>query len=214
MGTREKQAHDLSRRNFLQVAGAGAPTVKLLLEASSASGQAIPSIPANDSHKFTPVNLSPYFNSSPTDFGRRENAKQLGGASAQDGLIRVPCGNRILRGIPFQLGPAGVAAKSWMVLSTGEGGHTTASVEIPLAKPAAYICVTSFCDWDWYGSPPGRDYMEKIGQLLGELQTVYDDGAVKSFPLRRKFEVNPPAVPWGLLLFTALSGQQDFRSKE
>jgi hypothetical protein len=103
-----------------------------------------------------------------------------------------------------------VAAKRWIVLSTHPDGSSTANLEIPLEKPATYVCLAAFCDWDKNDPPPpGKDYAEEIGKRLGDLQLVYEDGNAKSIPLRRRFEVNPPWVPWGHLAFTSLPHRLD-----
>ncbi len=200
-----------SRRAFLQTMSVQVPTLSLIMAAPpGGSGGAASAPPASDSSKFTPLDLRPYFTGSPADFGPREDARNLGGDSAKDALVRMPAGDQNFRGIPFQLGPEDVAAKRWIVLSTHGDGSSTANLEIPLKKPAAYVCVAAFCDWDKNDPPPpGKDYAEEIGKLLGNLQLVYEDGSAKSVPMRRRFEVNPPRVPWGHLPFTSLSHQLD-----
>src|SRR5208283_5933809 len=116
MSASEKMAHDLSRRNFLQAVGAGVPTVKLLLDAPSAGGEAKDSSPSYDPRKFTPIDLSHLFTSSPEDFGARLQARELSGECSEDGLMRTPGGEQTFRGIPFLLGPQ--RGKCWVVLST------------------------------------------------------------------------------------------------
>jgi hypothetical protein len=200
-----------SRRTFLQTMGVNVPTLNLILAAQPGGhGEATDAPRAFDSLKFTPLDLRPHFTASPSDLGPRENAKSLGGASSKDGLVRMPAGNQNFRGIPFQLGPEGVAEKSWIVLSTHPDASSSASLEIPLQKSATYLCLAAFCDWDKNDPPPpGQDYAEEIGKLLAELQLVYDDGSTKSFPLRRRFEVSPPAVAGTPLPFTSLSSALD-----
>jgi len=199
-----------SRRAFLQTMSVQVPTLSLMMAAPPGGGGAASAPPASDSSKFTPLDLRPYFTGSTAEFGPRENARDLGGDSAKDALVRMPAGNQNFRGIPFQLGAEDVAAKRWIVLSTHASGSSTAKLEIPLKKAAAYVCVAAFCDWDKNDPPPpGKDYAEEIGKGLGDLQLVYEDGSAKSVPLRRRFEVNPPRVPWGHLPFTALSHQLD-----
>lgn len=202
MGTREKQAHDWSRRNFLQVAGASAPTLKLLLDATSAGGEATGSNPGYDSHKFTPVDLSPFFNSSPADFGSRQQAKKLSGECSLDGLVHTPGGEQTLQGIPFLLGQQ--SGKCWVVLSTHEAATMANHIEIPFGGPAGFFCLAAFCDWDKNESPPpGEDSAEQVGQRLAELVFVYDDGSERVLSIRRRFEVGAPSIPWGHLCFAA-----------
>jgi hypothetical protein len=150
------------------------------------------------------LDLQPYFTASPESFGPREKARRMP-ASAKDGLLRPPAGRQALRGIPFQLGPEDVAAKSWILLSTKNEGPTTPELEIPLPKSATFVCLAAFCDWDKNSPPPpGKDYAEEIGKHMADLELVYDDGSVKTFPLRKRFEVNPPSLAWGHMTFTAL----------
>ncbi len=200
-----------SRRAFLQTMSVQVPTLSLVMEVLPGCGEEAASAPpAVDSAKFTPLDLRPYFTGSPADFGPREKARSLGGDSAKDALVRMPAGNQNFRGIPFQLGPGDVAAKRWIVLSTHTDGSSTANLEVPIHKPATYVCVAAFCDWDNNDPPtPGKDYSEEIGKLLGDLQMVYEDGSTKSPPMRRRFEVNTPRVPWGHLAFTSLPHQLD-----
>ena len=166
------------------------------------------------SPKFTPVDLSPYFNVSPRDFGPREKAKEIGGGSARDGLIRVPTGKETLQGIPFWLGPEGLERKSWIGLSTTPKSWGERSVEIPLGKRARFVCLATFCDWDENETPPpGKDIMEKVGQCLAQAELIYEDGSKTSLPLRRRFEVNSPRVIWGHVSFNAVEDRK-FGSSE
>ena len=100
------------------------------------------------SGKFTPIELSAYFNSSSREFGTREKAALIGGDSAKDSLIRVPGGKRDMQGIPFVLGPEDLQSKGWIVLSAKSGPTAAARVEIPLGQKAHFLCLTSFCDFD------------------------------------------------------------------
>jgi hypothetical protein len=162
------------------------------------------------SAKFTPVDLTRYFNSSPRDFGPRERAKALKGDSANDGLIRTPAGKQYFQGIPFLLGPEGVERKSWIVLSARSSSWTTRSLEIPFQQQASFICLAAFCDWDEHETPtPSEEVVEKVGQRLGEAVLVYEDAREHVFPLRRRFEVNSPSILWGHLSFASLAHRQD-----
>ena len=80
-----KSTRNLSRRGLLQSAGAAVPTLRLMEAAAAPTENA----------KFTPVDLSAYFNTSSAGFGPRERARQMGGPSgSRDGLIRTPGGKR------------------------------------------------------------------------------------------------------------------------
>jgi hypothetical protein len=200
-----------SRRNFLQTVGAGVPTLKLMLNGESSGGfQAKESdfkyVPA----KFTPLDLSSYFTASSRNFGSREKAKELGGDSARDGLIRTPGGKQNLQGIPFLLGPEGIEKKSWAVLSTAGHPWATRRLEVPIGRTAGSICLASFCDWDENETPPpGSDAAEKVGQRLADAVFVYEDASEKSLPVRRRFEVNASTYPWGHLSFCSVPHRKD-----
>jgi hypothetical protein len=151
---------------------------------------------AAPAEKFTPVELDRYFNASPKEFGPRD---------PMQGLIQPLAGEQEIRGIPFRLGAPGVERRSWIALSTRAHAWTTRSVEIPIGRKAAFLCLAQFCDWD-----PAElhsddvDTIEKIGQRLADAVLVYDDGSAKSFPVRRRFEVRPPHAAWGHECFNAM----------
>jgi hypothetical protein len=196
-----------SRRTFLQAAR-GLPTLSIVLNETArlAAGQTVPA--AEDmSRKFTPIDLSTFFTASSAAFGMRERAKEIGGRSALDGLIRMPAGRTRLQGIPFWLGPEAVEAESWIALSTQPHSWATSHVEIPLRRGAHFICLASFCDWDPNETLPGGDVLdhcERVGQGLGNLVLIYDDGSEHSWPIRRRFEVNSPTYRWGHAAFAAM----------
>jgi hypothetical protein len=202
---------DWSRRQFLGTVGAGAPTLKLILEGTSAwAGQGGGSSAAFDAEKFTPIDLTPHFTAAAKDFGPRPMAKELGGDSARDGLVRTPAGREVFQGIPFWLGPGGVEKKSWAVLSALANPWSTRSLEVPLQRKASFVCLASFCDWDENETPPPKDDVaEKVGQRLGEVVLVYADGTEHVFPIRRRFEVSAPSYPWGHLTFASLPHRRD-----
>jgi hypothetical protein len=160
--------------------------------------------------KFTPLDLSPFFNCSPVDFGPREQAKSLNGYAGRPGLIRTPAGRQNLRGIPFYLSSGGWDQKGWAVLSTQSKPWATRTLEIPLNHNASFVCLAAFCDWDANEQPPlGKDVVEKMGQRLAEARLVHDDGSEHAFPVRRRFEVSPPSILWGHLCYAALPHLQD-----
>lgn len=122
-------SNDTSRRNFLQAIGA-APSLALL-RATAGQAQAAPA------EKFTSVDLSEYFNTSPREFAANLSA------SARRDLEGIPSARATLYGIPFELG-AGGDAKSWLAVR----GQT---VEILLGEQkAGFICLAQFCDWAEY----------------------------------------------------------------
>jgi hypothetical protein len=161
-------------------------------------------------NKFSPVDLSSYFTASPADFGPRPKATGLSPAG-EDGLIRVPAGKQVFRGIPFDLGPATeVKNKAWVVLSSRPAAWATPSVEIPLRQKAGFICLAQFCDWDENEEPKaGETALEKVGQRLSDVVLTYDEGEEVVLPIRRRFEVNSPSTLWGHLSFASVPHRQD-----
>jgi hypothetical protein len=200
-----------SRRSFLQTVGGGVPTLNLILGGAWAkpvegggSGEAEPL------RKFSPVDLTPFFSASPADFGPREGARTLSGGSDRDGLIRTPAGKQNFRGVPFWLGPDKVTEKRWIAVAKNGADWARNNQEILLNQKASFICLAGFCDWDQNETPPpNQDVYERVGQLLAEVKLVYSDGAEKSFPIRRRFEVYAPSTSWGHLSFASLPHLQD-----
>jgi hypothetical protein len=187
--------------------GAG-PTLALLVGDRASVAGSGPSVEGDD--RFTPVDLAPFFNATPRDFGPRERARTLSGDSSRDGLIRVPAGEQKLRGIPFRLGPEGLDRRSWLVLSTRPGAGAAAQARIALGRGASFLCLALFCDWDPNEMPPPlADVAEKVGQRLAEAVLVYEDGGEERLPLRRRFEVCSPSIYWGHLAFAALPHRED-----
>jgi hypothetical protein len=206
---------DQTKREFLRSVSATVPTLALLAQGGSI-GVHTSAQPTREavSPKFTPIDLSPYFNASPREFGPREKAKEIGGECARDGLIRVPTGKKTLQGVPLWLGPQGLERKSWIGLSTTPKSWGERSVEIPLGKRARFVCLATFCDWDENETPPpGKDVIEKVGQCLAQAELIYEDGSKTSLPLRRRFEVNSPRVIWGHISFNAVEDRK-FGSSE
>ncbi len=196
-----------SRRNFIQRTTGGVPTLAFLMQQATAT-PASSAMKKQDaaSDKCIPIDLSRHFTATP--------AEGLSRASGEDGLIRLPRGKQVFRGIPFLLGPEDVTKKSRIALSSQPASWTTRSVELPLNQKAAYVCLAQFCDWDPTERPaPGEDVMERVGQLLAEAILVYADGSEQRLPIRRRFEVNSPSVGWGHLPFHAAPHRSDVPTK-
>ncbi|HXP11855.1 MAG TPA: hypothetical protein VN828_25330, partial [Acidobacteriaceae bacterium] len=197
---------DWTRRDFLRTGSVVVPTLKRMLagDASAIVGQDESGSPP-DPGKFAPVELSSYFNASSSDFGPREQARDMGGPSRQDGLIHTPSGKQNFRGIPFLLGSEGSQARSWILLS-----RKAETVDVVVDQKAGSICLAQFCDWDPNETPiPEQDVFEQVGQHLADIVFVYDDGREETVPIRRRFEVNAPSVDWGHLSFAALAHTAD-----
>ena len=199
---------DWSRRNFIQKTSGGVPTLAFMLQHAGPAPASKKQ--QNVSDKFIPIDLSRQFTATPADFGPRERARGLTRQSREDGLIRLPGGKQVFRGIPFLLGSEDALKKSWIALSSQPASWVTHSVEIPLNQKAAYICLAQFCGWDHNERPaPGQDVVERVGQMLAEAVLVYGDGGEQRLPIRRRFEVNSPSVDWGHLSFQAVPHRSD-----
>ena len=203
---------EISRREFLRTVGAGAPTISLAAGAVVGDAQELDA--ENPSGKFTPIGLEPYFNTSSRDFGTRARALELGGAAAQDNLIRVPGGKRNLQGVPFTLGREGLEEKSWLLLSTQSRPSAAPRAEIPLQRKAHYLCLASFCDFDENESPePGKAVFQRVGQHLADVKLVYDDNGTRVIPIRRRFETSSVEIPWGHNSYAALPPRKMYVEK-
>lgn len=195
-----------SRREFLLMTGTGAPMISLMVGAGSETTYAASKTKMESANgKFTPIDMTPYFNASAREFGPRDGAAALGGGSAHDHLIRVPGGKRDLQGIPFSLGLEGADSKSWLVLSTQPRTWATKHVEVRLQHEAHFLCLASFCDFDENETPPpGKNVFENVGQHLGDITVIYEDNGTHVLPIRRRFETNAVAVHWGHQSFASL----------
>jgi hypothetical protein len=189
----------MQRRSFLQSVGAAVPTCQL-------AGVTTASAAAPAPERFTPIALEPHFNACARDFGPRPAARNLNAAAAvEDNLIHTIGGEQRIQSIPFRLGPADIARKSWVALSTKTQPWSARSIEIPIGRTAGFLCLAQFCDWD-----PAElesqdvDTMERIGETLATATLIYADGSTRPFPVRRRYEVSPPAAPWGRECFNSI----------
>jgi len=203
-------AAEFSRRQFLLTAGGVAPTISLVSREGMGKTQTAQGNDSEDvAEKYTPVDLRDYFNASSRQFGPRVRARELKEKSERDGLIRVLGGKRRLRGIPFWLGPEDVDEKAWVALSARAHPWAAKRVQIPLQQTAHYICLASFCDWDENETPPpGKDVFEKVGQALGSVILIYQDGSRRTLPIRRRYETSSVTEPWGHLCYAALKPEK------
>jgi hypothetical protein len=187
--------NDTTRRSFLQ--GMAASPSLAFLSAAAGQGQAQPA------EKFTPLNLSSLFNTSPHEFSSnlREQFRQ--------DLAGIPTGRSTLQGMPFLLGEGG-EKKSWIVVRDQ-------MVAIPLTEQkAGYICLAQFCDWfesDMCPNNPECENSEQdvdpVGARLADVVLVYSDASEAAFPIRRRFEVSAPSIVWGQLCFGAVAHRAD-----
>jgi hypothetical protein len=122
---------------------------------------------AGTAEKFTTVDLSSFFNTSPREFGSNF-PDQL----RQD-LAGIPAGRSTLQSIPFLLGEGG-EKKAWLVVREQ-------LVEVLLTEhKAGYICLAQFCDWFESDMCPNNPACEKrdedvdpVGAHLADVVLVY-----------------------------------------
>src|SRR5262245_154904 len=192
-----------TRRMFLKGLGA-APTLTVIGE-RLAQDQVAPAAGAV-TPKFTPLDLTPWFNTTVDEFGARR-FRATSGAELElgaEGLARLPRGSQELRGIPFRLGPDGREARVWLSLCARSGGPGARSVEVPIDRTAHFICFAHFCDWESAATPlPTVDDVERLGEELADAVLVYTDGSEHRQPIRRRYEVQTPSFPLGQWCFAA-----------
>lgn len=198
-----------TRRDFLRTVGVSVPTLSLM-QSAVVGADAAAHVVAYDRQKFTPVDLSRYFNCSSSDFGPHTQAQRLSGETARDGLTLTPAGDQQFRGVPFHLANEGVHDKRWVMLSSRSSPNGSRSVRIPVEKSASYLCMLAFCDWDKNEqAPPDLDAYEQVGQHLADLVFVYEGGREETLPIRRRFEVSSPSVSWGHFNYTCLACREE-----
>jgi hypothetical protein len=185
----------ITKREFIQSVGSGVPSVLAMsqnLAAAQTTGAQTPAV----TPKAEPLDCSKYFNASAVDFGPRDAAARLTRESAQDRLIRLPGGERVLRGMPFRLGPEDVKQKSWIVLRQGGPQWTVGEVDIAVDRTAPFVCMAAFCDWTPVASEDSDAALVR-GLHLADLTLVFQTGTEQHYPIRWGFEVNPPLVGFG-----------------
>jgi len=196
-----------TRMDFLRTVGANVATLSLLIGGlDTAEAQNAKPGQGFDKSKFTSLDLSPFFNCSSADLGPHPKARELGGESVRDGLIRTPGGEQCFRGIPFRLGPENLQDKRWLMLSTRSSQNSAPNVQIPLQYRATFLCVVAFCDWDKNEATPADiDVFELVGERLAEIVLLYEGGIEKTIPVRRRFEVSAPSVSWGHFCYSSVA---------
>jgi hypothetical protein len=187
----------ITKREFIQAVGGGVPTVLALSQNLAAAQTAAGQTPAV-TRKAEALDCSKYFNASAVDFGPRDAAAGLTTESRQDRLVRLPGGERVLRGMPFRLGPEDVTRKSWIVLR-----QSGPAIEIAVDRTATFVCMAAFCDWTPAASEESDAALVR-GLHLADLTMAFETGAEQQYPIRWGFEVNPPSVGFGEECYRAL----------
>ncbi|MCC7352344.1 MAG: CehA/McbA family metallohydrolase [Anaerolineae bacterium] len=138
--------------------------------------------------KFTPFNLSAFFNAS------RDNAPLMPGGAppwqpeVAEALATMPGDAQTFWGIPFLLGPAEGGTPCWAIL-----GASASPLTIPLSGQATYLVCAHFAN----NPPAPKDregevayYPQNPGEHLADYVLVYADGSEYRQPVRSRFEIN------------------------
>jgi hypothetical protein len=127
-----------------------------------------------DSPKFTPLDLAAHAN--------------------EPGPPRLRSGDQMFAGVLFRLVDA---SRQKRILAVGRGHH---SGSVPAGRDCYYICVAHYCERHPedtegpFGAENPRSRFEPVGQHLATYSIVFDDGSRHDFPIRRRFEINPPGI--------------------
>ena len=192
---------DVTRRDFLGSFATGSALGLLSVSAPAAEAQSADRATL-DPDKFSPIDLSRHYSASSVDFRLSNRPPELAPES-----LRTPVGPNRLRGIPFLFGDRRSGSKDWLAISQSDQPDARPEVEIPVGRRAAFVCFAHFCDWpSERGDNPDPDRFEPVGEIVATVILVYEDGGEEVFPIRRRFEVNTPSIPWGHFSFTAAPG--------
>ncbi|MDP9483817.1 MAG: CehA/McbA family metallohydrolase, partial [Chloroflexota bacterium] len=117
-------------------------------------------------------------------------------------LARLPAGQQVFLGLPFDLGP-GAAAPRWIILD----GPT--SIALTGGGTASHVVVAHLCDtWrdDAGARPTGLavGHVVPVGEPLARYTVVDRAGQSWSRTIRRRFEVNDGILGWGSTAFRAI----------
>ena len=150
--------------------------------------------------KFRPVSLARYFNS-PARLSKRSRRKlPAWHPSVEQVADSIARGNQTYWGIPFRLGPANLDRDGLVVLA-----GKVPPVEVSLRGTATHICILHFCDANEEAQNNGGG-----GEHLADYTLRFRDGTESTCPIRRRFEVNPFAVFWGLQPFASAGANEAY----
>lgn len=114
---------------------------------------------------------------------------------------RAPVGKVVLRGLPFQIGPADPAAAGRRLLARG-GDHGNGTVTIPIGQAAkrVIVCHVLLESDIWNGGSVGNSVATYIFRIAG---TDYPE------PIRERFEIAIARPPWGQWPFRCFADTGD-----
>ncbi len=118
-------------------------------------------------------------------------------------LRRLPAGQRVFRGLPFDLGPRSTGGRFVLV-------DRTIRIPLPRQGAASHLVVAHLCDtWrDEGGRRPGGlpvGHVVPVGEPLARYTVGTEGGRPVSRLIRRRFEVNDGLLGWGSGAFAAVS---------
>ncbi len=145
--------------------------------------------------RFRPISLSRYFNSTVRLRKARDDRGGWNGEIVKNADL-LPHGRCALRGIPFHFGTEDKRKKSILCV----GGETPEAV-VALHGRATHVCIAHFCNWlsDPFENAAG-------GEHIADYTLRFGDGSEHVRQVRRRFEINFPALWWGMESFAAASG--------
>jgi hypothetical protein len=126
---------------------------------------------------------------------------------------RAPEGRCIFRGLPFWLGARSDPTR-WILLDDEVVVDLRADAHAEIDRPASHLVIAHFSD-SWRDAAGGRPAGTPIGWVLptGEPLATYDvrfdDGRVRTIPIRRRFEIVDGIIGWGYLPFEAVGHRAD-----
>ena len=132
--------------------------------------------------------------------GRQRLHPVLGAA-----LDRLPSGQQLWRGLPFDAGPGGEGgAARWLAIDS------PVRIALDADGPVSHVVVAHLCDvWrDDAGERPAAipaGHVVPIGQPLARYTVVARDGRRIERTIRRRFEVSDGILGWGSVAFASVT---------
>ena len=128
-------------------------------------------------------------------------------------IDRVPDGRSVFRGLPFWLG-ARSDPRRWILLDDDTSIDLRPDDPTGSGHPASHLVIAHFSDsWrDGSGERPAGTpvgWVLPIGRPLATYEVQFDDGRVRTIPIRRRFEIVDGIIGWGFLPFEAVGHRAD-----
>src|SRR5690242_16038266 len=144
----------------------------------------------------TPVGIDAARNATDADVIARFHPR------AAAGIRRLPSGDQVFHGLPFQLA-AGTASRRWILV------REALTIDLPVAEPATHLVVAHLVDtWrDDDGERPAGlavGHVVPIGEPLARYTVADAAGGRRTRIVRRRFEINDGLLGWGSAAFAAV----------